>query len=137
MSLRSIFLAAFFLVGAGLFAQILDPVSWSSSTEALGDDEFRLVITADLDPSWSLYSQHTGDDGPVPTTFYWTEGDHYTRLGETEEKGKKKAGFDPLFGTEVIKFTEGPVVFSQRVKVSDYSRPIAVAVEFMTCDDKQ
>lgn len=137
MSLRSTLLVLLTLVGTALSAQILNPVSWSSSSEALGNDEFLLTVTADLDPGWSLYSQHTGDDGPVPTTFYWTEGDHFTRLGDTEEKGKKKAGYDPLFDTEVIKFTQGPVVFTQRVKVSDYGQPIAVAVEFMVCDDVQ
>jgi thiol:disulfide interchange protein DsbD len=137
MSLRSTLLVAFTLVTTLLSAQILNPVSWSSSSEALGNDEFLLTVTADLDPGWSLYSQHTGDDGPVPTTFYWTEGDHFSRIGDTEEKGKKKAGYDPLFDTEVIKFTAGPVVFTQRVKVADYGQPIAVAVEFMVCDDTQ
>ena len=116
---------------------ILDPVKWMFSKKKISDTEYDLILTANLDENWNLYSQFTSDDGPVPTTFYFDEG-AYERVGEVKEDGKKKEGPDPLFdGVTVIKFPEGPVVFTQRVKVSDLNQPITGAVEFMTCDDKR
>ena len=117
---------------------ILEPVKWSFSKEKVSDTEYDLIFRADLDEHWNLYSQHTSDEGPVPTTFYFDEGTHYERIGELTEEGKKKEGPDPLFdNVMVIKFVKGPVIFKQRVKVSDPNQRISGAVEFMTCDDKR
>lgn len=118
-------------------AQIENPVSWRTEREALGDGVFLLTWTAEIEAGWSIYSQFTGDGGPVPTTFYFDEGNHYRRIGEVAEEGKKKEGFDELFGTDVIKFVGSPVVFSQKVKISDFDQPITGAVEFMVCNDEQ
>ncbi len=119
-------------------AGILNPVSWSFTSKKLSEQEYELIFKADLQPGWSMYSQHTSDEGPVPTAFYFTESDHYELVGEVSEEGHKKEGPDPLFGgVTVIKFTEGPVVFRQKIKVTDPTRPIQGEVEFMTCDDER
>lgn len=120
------------------WSQILEPVKWEMTSQAVSANEFDLVFTARIDDGWSIYSQHTDDAGPVPTGFFFDDGDHYSRVGEVAEKGKKKEGPDPLFGgVTVIKFPEGPVVFTQRVKISDFSKPITGFLEFMTCDDER
>lgn len=120
------------------YGQILEPVKWDMTQEALGNDEYKLIFTAKIDAGWSIYSQFTDDGGPVPTSFNFDEGAHYTRVGTVEEKGKKKEGADPLFdNVNVIKFIKGPVVFTQKVKVTDYSTPIVGWLEFMTCDDER
>lgn len=114
---------------------ILEPVKWSFSKKELGGNEYELTFTANLDKNWNLYSQHTSDDGPIPTTFYFTEGEHFELLGETTEEGKKKEGKDPLFdNVVVIKYLEGPVVFTQKVKVNDDTKPIEGFIEYMSCD---
>lgn len=119
-------------------AQILEPVTWSFSSKMIKSDEYDLIITANMEPKWSIYSQYTEDSGPIPTSFTFEQGSHYTRVGPVKESGKKKEGPDPLFGdVVVIKFYEGPVVFTQRVKVTDVSKPISGFLEFMTCDDER
>jgi thiol:disulfide interchange protein DsbD len=100
--------------------------------------EYDLIFTANMEPKWSIYSQYTEDSGPIPTSFTFEQGSHYSRVGPVKESGKKKEGPDPLFGdVVVIKFYEGPVIFTQRVKVTDLSKPIAGFLEFMTCDDER
>jgi cytochrome c biogenesis protein CcdA len=122
----------------GLHAQILEPVTWATQSEALGNDELLLTFTATMDPGWSIYSQFTSDEGPVPTSFFFDEADHYERIGQVAEKGKKKEGPDELFGgVIVIKFPEGPVVFTQKIKVKEYGKPVTGYLEFMTCDDER
>lgn len=121
----------------GLSAQMVDPVKWDTHIDKISKEEYKLVFTADMDPGWMLYSQHTEDGGPIPTTFYFNEGAHYSLVGEVDEKGKKKEGRDPLFDNiVVIKYPKGPVVFTQMVKVADPSQPITVEVEYMSCNDE-
>ncbi|PPK87491.1 thiol:disulfide interchange protein DsbD [Neolewinella xylanilytica] len=128
----------FSLLSVSLFAQFASPISWTFEQRHLEGDEFELIATARADAGWSLYSQFTDEGGPVPTTFYWDEGAHYERIGQTTETGHRKEGMDELFGVNVIKFlSDEPAVFTQTVRVLDYGQPITGEVEFMCCDDTQ
>lgn len=135
--MRLLLLLVAFVTTLNLNAQLVDPVHWETSVEQISADEYNLIFTATMDPGWMLYSQHTEDGGPIPTTFYFDEGSHYTRLGEVAEKGKKKEGKDPLFDNiTVIKYPKGPVVFTQKVKTSALGTAITCEVEFMSCNDE-
>ncbi|MEO0788096.1 MAG: thioredoxin family protein [Bacteroidota bacterium] len=123
---------------AYLPAQIVTPVTWTFTVENLENGQADLIATAKIDNGWTIYSQELDDGGPVPTTFFWSEGDHYRLVGETSETGHRKAGEDEFFMMEVVKFlSDQPVVFRQRVEVLDYSKPIEGEVEFMSCNDEQ
>lgn len=119
------------------FAQIQNPVTWSTQSESLGDGEFRLTWTAHIESGWYIYSQFIEEGGPIPTAFYFDEGDHFSRIEGVVEKGKTKSGFDELFGMDVIKLLAPSFSFEQRVKVTDYSQPISGEVEFMVCNQEQ
>lgn len=136
--MRSFTLLALLFISLSVSAQVFNPVKWSTSYKQVSEKEYDLIITATIDPGWNIYSQFTSPDGPVPTAFYFDDGAHYERVGAVKEKGHKKEGPDPLFeGVTVIKFTKGPVTFTQRVKVKDISKPITGYLEFMTCDDER
>ena len=144
MALRLTLLLSFFYFAVGPLphascaAQFASPIHWTFGQEPLEGDHWQLTATATADENWSIYSQHTDEGGPVPTTFYWGAGAHYERIGETQETGHRKEGVDELFGVNVIKFlSDQPVVFTQEVRVKDYSTPITLEVEYMCCDDEQ
>ena len=119
-------------------AQFASPIYWTFEQRALGEDRYELIATATAEEGWAIYSQYTDEGGPVPTTFYWNDGNHYERVGEVEEQGHKKEGLDELFGVNVIKYlSDEPVVFTQTVQVLDYDQPITGEVEYMCCDDEQ
>jgi thiol:disulfide interchange protein DsbD len=117
----------------------LQPVSWSFSLRDIAGELAELVFTAELEPGWTIYSQHTDpDNGPVPTFFFFEEGTHYERIGPVEEKGELKTGKDPLFNNALVKkFASGPVVFTQKIKVLDAGKPVVGYVESMACDDSR
>lgn len=115
-----------------------NPVTWSTTIEDLGNQEYLLKITAEFQPPWTIYSQFIEEDGPIPTTFTYNEAAHYTLIDSTEESGKKiKDGFDPIFNIDVKKIVEGPAVFTQKIKVTDPQQWISGDLMFMTCDDEQ
>lgn len=113
------------------------PVQWSVAINELGNQEYELVWTADFAKPWTLYSQNIEGDGPIPTTFTLDEAAHYETIGATAETAEKvKDGYDDIFGIDVKKFTEGPAVFTQKIRVSDLTKPITGELVFMVCDDE-
>lgn len=120
------------------FGQFESPVTWTWEAEQLSDTEYELIFKADIEDGWTLYSQHIDGDGPIPTSFLFFDiGKHFELIGETQEEGYKKEGFDPIFEIDVAKFVKGSAYFKQKVKVLDNSLPIAGYLTFMTCDDEQ
>ncbi|MDX2070659.1 MAG: cytochrome c biogenesis protein CcdA [Haliscomenobacter sp.] len=114
---------------------IKEPVKWQAAIKKLDADTYLLTMTANLDKNWSIYSQHTDENGPVPTSFTFTESSNYALGGETVEAGDIKEVKDPLFGGVVVKkYAKGPVVFTQKVKVTDPGKPISGYLSFMACD---
>ncbi len=114
-------------------AQILEPVKWSTSVEKISDTEYNLVSIATIDKGWHLYSQNVPDDGPIPTTFTYTE-DGFQLLENTKEEEGHTVD-DPVFEMK-IKFFENKAEFKQRIKVLNNELSIVKGeVEFMVCDD--
>ncbi len=135
-----IFQSILFIIFAAaipLSAQILEPVKWSFDSEQISETEHNLIFTADMDDEWTVYSQFTSDDGPVPTLLTFENIEGAEIKGKASEKGHKKEGMDKLFGVNVIKFLgDENFVMTQKVVVSDYSKPISGYLTFMTCNDK-
>ena len=120
-----------------LTAQILEPVKWSMTTEQISETEYNLIFTAAIDNDWTVYSQFTSDDGPVPTALTFENIGGAELKGKASEKGHKKEGMDKLFDVNVIKFLgDEDFVMTQKISVSDYSKPISGYLTFMTCNDK-
>lgn len=125
---------AFFALVNSSFAQIHDPVKWSTSIQKISETEYDLIVTATIEAKWHLYSQNVPADGPIPTSFSFKTSPDFKLIGKTtEEKGV--SSYDPIFEMQ-IKYFENKATFKQRIKVlSDKSFKIAGTVEFMVCDD--
>lgn len=129
------FLFVLLLLSAFAQSQILKPVTWTTSAEKVNDSEFDLLITAEIDPGWHLYSQNVPDGGPIPTTISFSEpGESYQLIGgPTEGEGHEE--FDNVFEMD-IKYFENQAVFKQRIRVlTDEKITLNGVVEFMVCDD--
>ncbi|UFH35507.1 protein-disulfide reductase DsbD family protein [Flavobacterium acetivorans] len=132
--MKKIILLLAFILSANVFAQIHNPVKWSTSVVAVSDTKYDLVIQATIDDGWHLYSQSVPENGPVPTAFTFSKNANYELVGKpSEEKGHTVN--DPIFEMK-IKFFEGKAVFKQRINVlSKKAFKISGEVEFMVCDD--
>lgn len=125
---------AFFALVNSSFAQIHDPVKWSTSAEKISGSEYDLTVTATIEAKWHLYSQNVPANGPIPTTFSFKTSPDFKLIGKTSEE-KGHTVHDPVFDME-IKYFENKAIFKQRIKLlSEKSFKIAGTVEFMVCDD--
>jgi thiol:disulfide interchange protein DsbD len=117
-------------------AQIYDPISWTTSVEKMGKDQYKLFIKATIEPGWHLYSQEVPQGGPIPTKVQFEPSSNFMRIGQTKELDGKVVD-DPVFEMK-IKYFEGATVFTQMVKIkTEKSFDIIGSINFMVCDDKR
>jgi thiol:disulfide interchange protein len=133
-----LFTILFFLVGLSAFAQILNPVKWKFEIEKISGSEYKLKYIAKVEKGWTVYSQYTSDDGPVPTSVNYEAMEGIQLIGKATEYGHKKEGMDAYFGVNVIKFlADKPFVIEQKIKVKDASKVITGYVNYMACDHEK
>ena len=136
MKKLTIILATFFalMMPMASVAQIYDPVQWSFSTEALGNNEYNVIFKAEVENGWHVYSQNIADGGPIPTSFTFVESPDYEKVGVVTES-ESIVLQDPVFDME-LRFFEKEAIFTQKVKVLG-KEPVAVKgeLEYMVCND--
>lgn len=137
--MKKLFFAFLFLFAANaLSAQIVsNPVTWKTSVKKVADKTYEVVLTANIEDGWHMYSQSTPSGGPIPTKVTFSKNPLVTMDGAVKEKGKLEERFEPLFGVDVKQYSN-QVVFTQTVKTkAKVNTSLEVAVQFMVCDDHQ
>jgi thiol:disulfide interchange protein DsbD len=130
-------LLSFLILSTSLVkAQILDPVQWSFRVENVSPGVVNLIMEANLDEHWHLYTQTVPNslDAPLPTTFTFEANKEVEFIGKVKES-KSITAYEEVIGLELSYFADH-AVFTQKVK-NITSKPVKVNgnVEFMTCDD--
>lgn len=117
-----------------LSAQITQPVSWSISSNDLGDNQYEIVLTAEIETSWHIYDLGPYQGGPNPTALTFELSEEYELIGEPYIKSQVKRGYDEAFEME-IGTCDSPVIVAQKIKrVSEYETIIKVTVEWQACN---
>lgn len=134
--LRIAFPLLFWLLLSGSSqAQGLQPVQWTFQAERVAPQTYQVLLTATMDSPWAIYSQHTPEGGPLPTTITFHANPMVLPLGSTREKGMRHLKQDKTFGVEV-RYYRHTVTFVQQVKLrSPVTTALSGTVEFMACDD--
>lgn len=118
-------------------AQVRNPVQWDFSAKKVNATTYEVCLTANMENGWHVYSQHTPDGGPVPTTIQFAKNPLLTLSGDAKESGKKEQKFEELFGVDVIQFSN-KVNFVQKVEVKGKTKTtLTGSVVFMTCNDRE
>ena len=114
----------------------LEPVTWQSSIESLGEARYRLHFKAEIAPKWHLYSQYSNPEGAIPTEFKFSqEGESYERIGSVEES-ESALEYDTVFEMDLT-FFNGSAQFYQDITLTDLTLPfISVEIEYQACDDE-
>lgn len=117
-----------------MFSQ--NPIKWSYTTKDAGNGETDLIITGTIEDGWFTYSQELESDmGPIPTSLTFKDGPHFKLIGKPKESGDRFTKFDKVFEMNLTKFKH-KAVFTQRAKISDYSKPITGYITYMVCNEE-
>ncbi|MCM1030623.1 MAG: thioredoxin family protein [Oscillibacter sp.] len=129
----------FFLLGCvfSLTAQVENPAKWTFSQKSLGNNEYELVLKAELDPGWTVYSMYTPDGGPMATKVTLNQaGKGIELVGKAQENEPHKK-YDEIFGVDVWYFS-GEFVIRQKVKVTDATIvSVKGSIEYQVCQEGQ
>ena len=121
-----------FLIVAPSWGQMYDPVKWSFNVNVVNENEVDLVIHADIEDGWYVYSQDAGD-GPISTSFAFFDNDKVKLIGSVTE-GKAIEDYDPNFEA-TLKFFKSEADFTQRIKLlTQDTTLIKGEFEFMVCN---
>jgi len=132
--LYSLLLLPLLLSAFSISAQ--NPVKWSFSAKDAGNCQVDLIFTGTIDDGWFTYSQFLeSEDGPVPTQITFSPGPGYKLVGKAKEGGDIIKVHDKVFDMELTKFKH-KAVLTQRVAVTDPSKPITGYLNFMVCNDE-
>jgi thiol:disulfide interchange protein DsbD len=116
-------------------AQIVEPVKWSSSIVKVSDSEIDLIITANIENNWHLYSQFTPEGGALPLVFtFKNQKGNYQLVGKAKE-GKYKKSYNEIFEIEEYYF-QNTAKFTQRIKIINSKlKTVDVSVDGQACID--
>ncbi|HUW92661.1 MAG TPA: cytochrome c biogenesis protein CcdA [Bacteroidales bacterium] len=135
--MRRTLIFLFLLISAlSLHSQVLEPVTWSFSSEKTGENSFELVMTAGLEANWHLYAMDIEEGGPIATSFTFEPANGYTLSGKPFEVTKPEVKFDNSFGMNIGMHSVS-AEFRQKITVTKYPTTVKGFVTFMSCDDKQ
>lgn len=110
-----------------LFAQTTDQtVSWEFETEQISDNEYQLILKADIDKAWYMYGRNIADGGPIPLEINFEENSDYEISGEIAESKAPIKEYDDIFEIE-IEYFAGKVNFTQTVTINGKT-PVSIAV---------
>lgn len=124
------FLSLLTILCIGQAAEVVD---WTTSFDK---ESGSIMITADIDKNWVIYSQHTEPDGPIPLSFEFEQADGLAFEGEVIEQTTPIVEESEMFGITVRKFKE-KAEFSQKVSGYHPGQIIKGNVTFMCCDDEK
>ena len=116
-------------------AQEQNPITWMVNYKAINSSEGIIVVTANIEKKWHMFSQRPTDAGTIPTSFNFQPSKQYQLIGIAEEIGAKEE-FIKEFDATLFLFTS-KAEFSQKVKLlSKTGFNIKFKVEYMCCNDK-
>ncbi len=115
-----------------LFAQP-QPVKWSTSYE-VQDPYIKVIVHADIEEGWHLYSQNLEDGGPIPTSFHLDTSSAFAPLGSWSE-GKPHEEFDLNFDMDLAFFSES-ADFTILLEPKEADFTVKGELEFMVCNDE-
>ncbi len=133
---RQVFLiAALLLIAMRGFAQMMDPVKFTTQLKTDGSAEAEIVFTGKIDKGWHVYSTDLGNNGPISATFNVTKLDGVKLEGKLRPVGKELSEFDPLFNM-TLRFFEDNVTFVQKVSFTKPEYEIDAYLEYGACNDQ-
>jgi thiol:disulfide interchange protein DsbD len=94
---KLLFILITFLAFANGYAQILDPVKWTTKIEKTSDNTYVLTFDGVIEKDWHVYSQFTPDGGPLPLeVIFKNQQGNFSLVGKAKES-KTKTAYNDIF----------------------------------------
>ena len=133
------FLSYISIVLAGLIsfpAQASDPVVWTAHLDMHDDVSGTVVFNAVIEPGWHMYGLTMPEDGPIATSFSFTNAQGLT-FGQVVPSRQPNVGVDMIFHLR-LDYWENEVSFMIPFTVADNaSVKFDARVNYQTCNNSK
>ena len=124
----------FFLICQIFVAQ--NPISFSTDVKRISENNYQLIINADIQDNWRLYSKYLKEGGAIPTeiTFENINSNDFMLSGDLIES-ETITKFDPIFGLDQTYFVNKSS-FKQNIDLINSSITTIIGkIAYQACDD--
>ena len=123
------------LLGLSIFAQMVNPVRFTSQMKMLEGNEAEIRFSASIDAGWHVYSAYLGNDGPISASFNIVKMEGAEVVGKLQARGKEIKKYDKLFEME-LRYFEQAVTFVQKIRFTKPAYDIDCYLEYGACNDE-
>lgn len=121
--------------GSSVKAQFMTPVSWDVSLRMTDDSHGEVLMTADIDRGWHIYSYELDPSvGPVPLSVKWNNLDGVVLDGTLKSDRKTHDEYDPLFEAQLSWWTDEVTIF-QKFTATAAKFNIEGVITYSACDN--
>jgi hypothetical protein len=118
---------------SGSASEELDPVTWKAAQEH-ADDKDYLVVTANIDKGWHIFTNDPGGDGfAIPTSLQLVSGTDTVKI--TDRMASMKPIQHNFEGMGLMNFFEGKVVYKMLMP-EDRKKTWRLYITYQCCNDK-
>ncbi|MBI5009588.1 MAG: thioredoxin family protein [Bacteroidia bacterium] len=128
-------IASLLLTVISASSQIYDPVTWEFGYEKKGENQFELILTANIEDGSHIYAMEVPDGGPIPTSFTFDTIAAYKLEGKTYEVEPPVEKMDEAFGFKIKTFSK-KAEFRQKITAIDPSFTVTGTLNFMACNNQ-
>ncbi len=132
---RILSVSCLLLLGLSIFAQMVNPVHFTSQLKTLEGNEAEIVFSANIDAGWHVYSTQLGSDGPISASFNIVKMEGAEVVGKLQAKGKEIRRYDKMFEME-LRYFEQTVTFIQKIRFNKPTYDIDCFLEYGACNDQ-
>jgi len=132
---RLFFSLTLLLLASCIYAQIQEPVKFSTKFKTLSDTEAEITFTGSIENGWHIYSVNLPSGGPISATFNTDKIDGVKLVGKLTPASKEISKYDKIFEMN-LKYFEHSVVFVQKIKFTKPVYNIKGYLEYGACDDE-
>ena len=123
------------LLGLSIFAQMVNPVHFTSQLKTLEGNEAEIEFRASIDAGWHVYSTQLGSDGPISASFNIVKMEGAEVVGKLQARGKEIKQYDKMFEME-LRYFEQAVTFVQKIRFTKPAYDIDCYLEYGACSDQ-
>ena len=137
MKNKILLFAALLFAAFSTYAEIVNPVKWSTSFDMKDQAHGVVKITATIQDGYHIYGMDKVQDGPVPTSITFNNSDGIVFDGQLTVSSQPEKKVDNSYSL-VLDMWSGKVTFSQAFTIADpkAAATISGSIRFMACNDK-
>lgn len=131
-----LFVSLLLILSSSAFAQILEPIKWSTSLSSIESGKYQLTIKATIEDGWHLYGMKLPEGGPVPTTITFDKLSGIQLIGSIKPTSTLISQKDPIFNLDLNWYSNEAVFIQQFSIVSAKDFLLKGTIRFMGCNDE-